>query len=57
MAKKDIANLVLNNLLNIDVILTILVRKGIITQAEFETIKKERSDKIKEDFLGLSAEK
>ncbi|MDD4352486.1 MAG: hypothetical protein PHU71_05965 [Candidatus Gracilibacteria bacterium] len=51
MAKKELANLVINNLVNIDAILTVLLRKGIITQSEFDTIKKERSDKIKEEFL------
>ena len=50
MEQKNIANLVLNNFVNIDAILTVLVRKGLITQAEYENVKKERIEKLKEQF-------
>lgn len=40
----DIGNEILNTKVNIDTILTILVRKGIITQQEYEDIKKEIID-------------
>ncbi|MBI3032175.1 hypothetical protein HYY69_01765 [Candidatus Woesearchaeota archaeon] len=40
----DIGNEILNTKLNIDTILTILLRKKIITQQEYKNIKKEIID-------------
>lgn len=54
MDQKNLANLVLNNFVNVDTILTVLVRKGLLTQAEFDTIKKERIEKLKEQFPDFS---
>ena len=46
----DIGNEILNAKVNIDTLLTILVRKGIITQQEYEDIKKEIIDSYYSEY-------
>jgi hypothetical protein len=46
----DIGNEILSAKVNIDTILTILVRKGIITQQEYEDIKKEIIDSYYSEY-------
>lgn len=46
----DLGTEILNAKVNLDTILTILVRKGIITQQEYEDIKKEIIDSYYSEY-------
>ena len=49
----DILDEIINNKVNIDVLLNVLARKGLLTQAEFDIFKKESSEKFRKDHPEL----
>lgn len=53
----DIAKEIVNNMINVDTILNILARKGLLTQEEFDTIKKEMIEKFKAEHPELFIKK
>lgn len=49
----DVLNELINNRLNIEVILSILAQKGLITQTEFNFLKEELAEKFKKEHPEL----
>jgi len=54
IGKFDIIDEILNNKLNIDAVLNILARKGLLTQEEFNKMKKEATDRFQKENPELS---
>ena len=49
----DIGTSLVNSMINIDVILTVLLRKGLLTQEEYDRIRKEIIEKWKKEHPKL----
>lgn len=45
----DIFNEIVNNRINIQTVLDVLARKGLLTQEEFDKLKKETAEQFKKD--------
>lgn len=56
MDYSNLANLVLNNAASIDATLNILLKKGLITQTEYDAAKQESIGRIKKELEGLKGE-
>ncbi len=53
----DLFKELINSMVNIDTILNVLARKGIITQEEFDAVKKEAVEIFKKKYPDLFIEK